>query len=198
MDVTTAVRSDVLPAVGSLLRPGALVAAPWVALAWGEPHNLRSFAAANETFSTAAAASLTIGAGLIIESLGTFVESHIVDKWHKNHEDVQNRWTEYLKIAWVTEPIGQRYLRSVLTMFKFELNMLVAVVCSIPGVLTLGHYKVLPHHAVFWIVTLSIVGMGYLAYAVFEDAELLHRLRGDLVAVANEQKEFAANKSVAH
>lgn len=191
MDITTAVRSDALPAVGSLLLPGALVAAPWVALAWGEPHNLRVFADSKEGLATAAAALLVIGAGLIVESLGTFVESHIVDKLHKDPKKLQERWIDYLKIAWVTEPIGNHYLRRVLTTFKFELNSLVAVVATTPGTLLLGHYHVIPAHAVYWLMVLIAVLFIYLSYAVYVDSEVLDRLRGDLIKVANEQKALA-------
>jgi hypothetical protein len=47
-------------------------------------------------------------------------------------------WWRYLRIAWDKEPIGQHYLRRMLVSFKFELNMFVATVGSIPGVIVLG------------------------------------------------------------
>ena len=131
MNPTTAVRSDVLPAVGSFLIPGTLAVTPWVALAWGAPHYLQKFVDANEAISSAVGALLIVGVGLLIESVGTFVESQVVDRESKN-PDVSERWYSYLKIAWIREPIGQRYLRKILTTFKFELNLLVATVptCS--------------------------------------------------------------------
>ena len=57
MDLTSTVRSDVLPAVGSFLVPGAVVSSPYVALLWGPPHNLKAFIDANQGASTAAVTS---------------------------------------------------------------------------------------------------------------------------------------------
>lgn len=188
MDVTTAVRSDVLPAVGSFLIPGAIASAPYVSLAWGTPHHLKAFVDANQGISTAAGALLVVGAGLLVESIGTFVESHVVDKCHDNPKAIQDRWTEYLKIAWIREPVGQRYLRRVLTTFKFELNMLVATLATLPGIVVLGYYRVLPQHAVIGIVLIAIALLIYLWIAALEDSKLLHRLRGELITVARLQK----------
>jgi len=126
MDLTSTVRSDALPAVGSLLIPGGVAAAPYVALAWGPPHDLKAFVDANQGISTAAAALLVVGVGLLIESIGSYFEYYVVDQRHDDREAMMGRWTEYLRIAWKTEPIGQHYLRRVLTVFKFELNMFVA------------------------------------------------------------------------
>ena len=43
-----------------------------------------------------------------------------------------------LQITWETEPIGQHYLRKVLTIFKFELNLFVAGLLTMPGSVALG------------------------------------------------------------
>ena len=187
LDVKDAIQPDVLPAIGSLVLPGTVAAAPWIALVWGPPHNLKTFVDANQGVSAAAGVLLVIGVGLLVDSIGTFVESHVVDSWHKDAELLRQRWTEYLKIAWVREPIGQSYLRRVLMAFKFELNLLIAALATFPGTLLLGYYKVVPVHAAFWTLSLTLVFAVYLAYAVRVDSDLLHRLRCDLLDVAREQ-----------
>jgi hypothetical protein len=146
------------------------------------------FVDANQGVSAVAGVLLVVGVGLLLESVGTFVESHVVDKLHDEPDTLQKRWYDYLKIAWVREPIGQRYLRRVLTTFKFELNMLVAVLLTIPGTVTLAYYNVLPVHAAGWTLGLSALFEAYLGIAAFEDSKLLHRLRDDLITVARTQK----------
>jgi len=193
MNPTTAVRSDVLPAVGSFLIPGTVAATPWVALAWGAPHHLQKFVDANEAISSAVGALLIVGVGLLIESVGTFVESQVVDRESRN-PDVSERWYEYLKIAWIREPIGQRYLRKILMTFKFELNLLVATIPTMLGTLALHHYHVIRDEDTAWLA-LSIALLGcYLWHAVVADADLLHRLRGTLLEVAEEQAAEAADR----
>jgi hypothetical protein len=187
MDPTTTVRSDVLPGVGSLLIPGTVAAAPWIALAWGDPHPLKKFVDANQAIATVSGVFLIVAVGLLIESIGTFVESRVVDRATTN-ADVTERWYKYLKIAWVREPIGQRYLRRTLAMFKFELNLLVAAAPTTVGILVLAYYRVLPRNvATGGVLLLTVLGV-YLCWAVRSDADLLHHLRGTLLEVAHEQE----------
>ena len=190
MDPTTAVRSDVLPGVGSFLIPGTVAAAPWVALVWGEPHHLKDFVDSNQAISMAVGALLVVGAGLMLESIGTFVESY-VDKKSKN-PNLTELWYRYLQIAWIREPIGQRYLRKILITFKFELNLLVAVAPTLLGILVLRYYHAIPDEAALSLaVLISLLGI-YLWFAVVADADLLHRLRGKLLEAAEEQAADAA------
>ena len=101
----------------------------------------------------------------------------MVDRDSKN-PDVSERWYQYLKIAWIREPIGQRYLRKILTTFKFELNLLVATVPTMLGTLALHHYHLIRDEDTAWLaVSIALLGC-YLWYAVRADADLLHRLRG--------------------
>ena len=77
MDLTSSVRTDALPALGSLLVPGALASAPYIALAWGHPHNLKAFVEAQEGASTATAFLLLAAVGFLIESIGSYVEYYL-------------------------------------------------------------------------------------------------------------------------
>jgi hypothetical protein len=188
MDLTSTVRSDTLPAVGSFLVPGAVASSPYVALLWGPPHDLRTFVDANAGASTVAAAMLTVAAGLLIDSIGSYVEYYGVDRLHKNRAEMLSRWKEYLRIAWKTEPIGQHYLRRILTIFKFELNLLVASILTIPGTVALWWFSVLSPHGARWILAITGVLVLYLCRACYDTSVLLDELRTELVAQANESK----------
>jgi hypothetical protein len=184
MDLTSSVRTDALPALGSLLVPGALAAAPYIALAWGEPHNLKAFVAAQEAASTAAGFLVIAASGFLIESIGSYVEYYVIDWRHEDRAGMLDRWRRFLRVAWTTEPIGQRYLRRILTVFKFELNLLVATVATLPGLWALWHYGLLtPRQA----ITLQVLAVGlilYLLRATFDSSKLLDELRAELVATA--------------
>ena len=184
MDLTSTVRSDALPAVGSMLVPGALASAPYVALAWGPPHNLKLFIDANQGISTAAAALLVVSVGLVVESFGSYAEYFAVDRCHRDQKAMLAEWKRYLQIAWETEPIGQHYLRKVLTIFKFELNLCVAAVLTLPGSIALAYYAVLPSHAMWAILVGTLVLVGVLFKVAVDSSILLADLRHELVAQA--------------
>lgn len=184
MDLTSTVRSETLPAVGSMLVPGAVAAAPYVALAWGPPHNLKLFVDANQGISTAAAALLIVSVGLLVESLGSYVEYHAVDRCHDNRERMLNEWEEYLQIAWTTEPIGQHYLRKVLTIFKFELNLCVAGLATLPGSAGLAHFGVMPPHASWAVLIATALATGGLFLVAVHSSKLLATLRHNLLVQA--------------
>ena len=197
MDLTSTVRSDALPAVGSMLVPGALAAAPYVALAWGPPHNLKLFIDANQGISTAAAALLVVSVGLVVESFGSYAEYFAVDRCHRDQKAMLAEWKRYLQIAWETEPIGQHYLRKVLTIFKFELNLCVAAVLTLPGSIALAYYAVLPSHAMWAILVGTLVLVGVLFKVAVDSSILLANLRHELVAQAIRVKLLASEPDAA-
>jgi hypothetical protein len=190
MDLTSTVRSDSLQGVGSILVPGAVTCVPYVTLLWGPPHNLKQFVDANQGVSTAAVAILIVAVGLLVESVGSFVEFHIIDACHKDRTAMLVRWRNYLKIAWKTEPIGQHYLRRILPIFKFELNLFVATLATIPGVIALWYYRVLPAHGLVTIGVGVLLLAGYLFRAAVTSSVLLDSLRESLIDQASTSGEL--------
>lgn len=192
MDVTSAVRSDTLPSAGTLLVPGSVAATPYVALLWGSPHNVGDFVDANQGAATAAAALIVVAVGLLVESLGSYIEYYAIDCHHKDRQAMLSRWREYLGIAWKTEPVGQHYLRRILTVFKFELNLFVASVATIPGILALGYYGVIPRHGTWALCALASLLAWYLYAAAVASSKLLDELRQKLIAQARASGELNA------
>ena len=184
MDLTSTVRSDSLPAVGSVLVPGAVASLPYAALLWGPPHNLKAFVDANQGASTVVGGLFIVSVGLLIESIGSYAEYYLLDSRHKDRGAMHERWRNYLQIAWQKEPIGQRYLRRILTTFKFELNLLVATPVTIPGTIALAYYGVIGN-TVTLLLGLFIAGLVlYLYRASVSSSVLLDNVRGLLVAQA--------------
>jgi hypothetical protein len=137
MDPTTAVRSETLPVIATVIAPGAFVSAPYVWAALSKSDTARAFLDRHEALALAAAILLWIVVGFAVESLGSYVEVYWIDRPRSDHDKMIETWWRYLRIAWNKEPVGQHYLRRMLVSFKFELNMSVAALVTIPGVLIL-------------------------------------------------------------
>src|ERR1700682_4764388 len=133
MDPTTAVRSETLPVIATVVAPGAFVSAPYAWAALSKADLALAFLDRHEGLALAAALLLWIVAGFAVESLGSYVEFYWIDLPRTDHAEMVKTWWEYLRIAWDKEPVGQHYLRRMLVSFKFELNMSVAAMATIPG-----------------------------------------------------------------
>jgi len=79
--------------------------------------------------------------GLLVEDIGSRIESRLFDKhlsgkpkFSRHHED----WNRYLRLTFSIEPVGQRYLRTILLRFKFEVGTAVALLLSSPGLFLTG------------------------------------------------------------
>jgi hypothetical protein len=125
MDPTTAVRTDTLPAIATVLAPGAFASAPYAWVALSRAGRVREFLDHHEAIARAAAVLLWIVAGMLIESIGSFAEVYWIDRSRQDHPDMLAIWWRFLRSTWETEPIGLHYLRRMLVSFKFELNMFV-------------------------------------------------------------------------
>src|SRR5687767_1350836 len=123
MDPTSAVRTDTLPAIATLLVPGVVATSGylWLGLS-GAPPDVRSFLGAHEAIATVGTVLILIGAGFAIDSAGSYVEVYCIDRRRGDCAEMVDIWWRYLTIAWRHEPIGQRYIRRFVVSFKFELN----------------------------------------------------------------------------
>jgi hypothetical protein len=181
MDPTSAVRTDTLPAIATLVGPGLVASSPYTWLWLLGASDVRVFLGQHEAIAVAAAVLLWVVSGFAIESLGSYVEVHWIDRRRPDHEEMLKNWWRYLRIAWVTEPVGQHYLRRLLTSFKFELNMLVAVwVCLVGvGLLAVAGRMSWPS-AVLIVLVLGTMSL-LLAKAARDSADVLAQVRAALV-----------------
>jgi hypothetical protein len=138
MDPTSAVRTDTLPAIATVVAPGAFVSSTYLWAILSSDAALRTFLDHHEAIALASALLLWIVAGFAVDSIGSYVEVYWIDRPREDHSQMLEVWWRYLRIAWSREPIGQRYLRRLLVSFKFELNMFTAALGTMPGVIALG------------------------------------------------------------
>ena len=181
MDLTSSVRTDTLPALGSVVAPGALALAPYIALFLIRHPKVASYFAAHEATALTASLVLSIGGGFLVESFGSYVEYYLLDQRHADRASMLRSWWRYLRIAWQTEPTGQHYLRRILTIFKFELNAFVAMSAALPGVLWIACAGVLQKSAVAALVLGGGVTAVYLFHAAGQTSLLLAQIRSQLL-----------------
>src|SRR5262245_37184452 len=144
MDPSTAVRTDTLPAIATLVAPGALASCGYVWLGVrSAPPGFASFLATQAELSAVAARSFIVAVGVAIDSAGSYVEFYAIDRRREDPKKALDYWWKYLTIAWTKEPIGQNYILRVLVSFKFELNMCVASVAALLSVPMLYYYDLL-------------------------------------------------------
>jgi len=186
MDPTSAVRTDTLPAIATVVAPGAFASASYSWLLLSSAPDLRLFLNQHEGIATAAAILLWIVLGFLVESAGSYAEVYLIDRRRSDHKQMLEDWWRYLRIAWTIEPIGQRYLRRLLVSFKFELNMFVASVATLPGVILLARAGRLSWTAGAEISVVLVVGAGLLFVAARGSADVLADVRTRLLAGVGE------------
>jgi hypothetical protein len=186
MDLTSSVRTDTLPALGSVVAPGVLAAAPYVALFLIAHPRAASFLAGHEAISLSAGVVLAIGGGFLVESLGSYIEYYLLDRRHADRAAMLRSWWRYLRIAWKVEPTGQHYLRRILTIFKFELNGFVATAAALPGLLWIARSGVVAGTTAVSLVVGGLAAALYLFHAASQTSELLTQIRSHLLVGVGE------------
>ena len=181
MDPTSAVRTDALPAIATLVGPGLAATTPYTWFWLGDAPAVLAFLNQHEAIAVTAAVLLWVIRGFAIDSLGSYVEVYCIDRRRPNHDEMLKDWWRYLRIGWVHEPVGQHYLRRLLTSFKFELNMSVAAWVSLVGVGVLGVGGQLQWPlALFIVVALGTLAL-LLAKAARDSSDVLAKVRAELV-----------------
>jgi len=181
MDLTSSVRTDTLPALGTVVAPGVLALAPYAALFLVAHPRAASYLTGHEAISLTAGLMLAIGGGFLVESLGSYVEYYLLDRRHADRAAMLRSWWRYLRIAWKVEPTGQHYLRRILAIFKFELNGFVASIAALPGLLWIVSSGLVNAGAAVWLVLGDVAAAAYLFHAASQTSQLLAQIRSQLL-----------------
>ena len=135
----SAFTSEVFRPLVTLLIPGAIAISTWfVALLW-QFADLRRFVYGNHAETGLVLFLATTFAGLVCEDFGAHIESSfdsIRDGKDKKHLD---NWYAYLRTAFKADPIGRRYVRTLVLRLKFELGVGFGMVSAGVGILWLWH-----------------------------------------------------------
>jgi hypothetical protein len=137
-NVFSAFTNEVFKPLVTLLIPGAIALTPhFVALLWQFPQ-LSSLVKDNHTETSWTLLLVMLALGLLIEDLGSQVENHFDTEAEKESKGTHmHNWYAYLRTAFVADPVGRRYVRTLVTHLKFELGIGWSMIfCSI-GILWL-------------------------------------------------------------
>jgi hypothetical protein len=186
LDLSSPFRSEVFRPITGLLIPGLVACLPWTLLAAHYFPAIEDYRDKHELVYLTIVGLIVIGIGFVLEDLGTelelLIDSRLIDG---KHPDLYAVWYEYLALKFDIEPVGQRYLRTVLLRLKFELATAVAVIICYGGLVWLCIAKGL----LSW-VPLALLGLGFTALAIFlghqayKGAEVLANVRRVLVGKA--------------
>jgi hypothetical protein len=118
----SAFTSEVFRPLVTLLIPGAIAISTWcAALIWHFPA-LRTLVHNNHTETGFILFLAMTFAGLVVEDLGAHVETEFDWKRDKDGKHLNN-WYAYLRTAFNADPIGRRYVRTLVLRLKFELGV---------------------------------------------------------------------------
>jgi hypothetical protein len=123
MNFFSAFQSEVFRPLVTILIPGGLAASSWIIFVLWKFPALKDLIGRNHTETAWILVLLITAIGLVIEDWGARIET-VWDRAADRQSDGEHTrtWHEYLRCAFVADPIGRRYTRSVVLRLKFELG----------------------------------------------------------------------------
>jgi hypothetical protein len=129
-ELTATFQSEVFRPVVTLVIPGFYGISTCSIVFWQRVPGLHHYV--NDLPGLAATIMLLVvlTCGLVAEEIGARIELHFDDLLAKTagYENHFDEWYDYLRLAFDKEPVGHRYLRTLVLRLKFELGMTVASV----------------------------------------------------------------------
>ena len=182
MDLTSTLRGEAFRPMATIIAPGAFGLAPFAALAYSASGIGREFWDAHPIAVGVALFILSIAFGLVFENIGSRVEHWIDKSVARKDPTFDPTWRAYLMLTYEQEPIGQRYLRTILFRLKFELGILGSAPAQ-----GLGWFLVFcAAGASWWYRGGALVGalilIVWFFYEARDSTKVLAELRRDLVA----------------
>jgi hypothetical protein len=138
MNFFAAFQSEVFRPLVTLLIPGALTVSSWfVALCIRFP-KLRDAMMAHNSETYLVLFFVITAVGISIEDIGARFEIHFDVRADKASDgDFNKQWFEYLRTAFVADPIGRGYARTLVLRLKFQLGIMLASLVAGLGVVWL-------------------------------------------------------------
>ena len=181
MDLASALKPDVFRAFAIYICPGVVAALPWIlGVFW--PDAQHSTMWKETSFSMIAVLLLAaLCVGLILEDIGSRIETHVVDRRLKKqaqYAGISTVFWAYLRTCSSSGLVAHKFLSATVTRYKFELSMIPACLCSALGLEAayfLGTGLNYPKTVAGIIVLVTAAGI--LLKEAHDSARLLHTLR---------------------
>jgi hypothetical protein len=137
-ELFSAFNSEIFRPLMTLFSPGVLACAPWMIALMQRSSSFYSLVNENRTEASLVLTLIAIIVGMLLEDIGSYLESTFFDTALDTHTDGKHmkNWYHYMRIAFEREPVGVRYMRGIVLRMKFELGMAGAALVVIPGIFT--------------------------------------------------------------
>jgi len=172
------------------LVPGFIVVFPYSFVLWSYFPCLGLVWQSNSLILSIIGFILAIAIGLILETFGGWIESHVWDKIIQRFIDREHlmQWEKYLQLSMNPEPIGQHYLRTKVMFMKFDLGISLAIVIGWIGFAWLQTLKKFITTLSFCLLSLILLLLViYLLWDSYQCAKILNKVRRLLIEVKNEK-----------
>ena len=183
MDVTSAFKNELFRPLTTVAIPGALSVGPYVLIAQHYAPAIRDFGDDHGGAFALAVIVCVLAAGLILEDFGSLLETKIDERHYTAHPEDKKDWEAYLALRLKDEVIGQRYLRTVLVRFKFELSMVPALFALTIGLIWIqGIFHVWNCTGIVLLCAFVLTLCWYMYSEAVTSAATLHRVRKAILA----------------
>ena len=136
-ELTGAFHSEVFRPIVSLVVPGFFATFTTSIVVWQKIKFVPMFVDSHPGTAAITMFLVILTAGMTTEDIGAHLERNFDERLCKvnGYEQHNEEWYDYLRLAFEREPIGHRYLRSLVLRLKFELGMTIASIPFAGGVL---------------------------------------------------------------
>ncbi len=187
-ELFAAFNADFFRALTTLVIPGSIALSTWTVDLSLRFQALRSLISENHVETAFILFIAVIFVGLVIEDLGARIETSLDKKCDKatggKHTD---DWYAYLKTAFICEPIGRRYIKTLVTRMKFELGTAVGILAADVGLVVLWAQGLLTCGLSAVLLSVSLAVAIYLGAV---EAPASHRLLAKARAVMLDEIRF--------
>jgi hypothetical protein len=180
VEIASPLKPETFRPFATLVIPGTAATAPYIAgLAYRSPA-IRAFVQDHELIFGTLCLLVVVAAGFVLEDVGSRIEKRA---WLPLQGDANEEgiWWEYLRTAFIHEPVGQRYLRTIVLRLKFELSFGLSLIPMWLGFLWLNRQvEVIPGSLWCAFSILTFLLCAVLLFESYRSTVLLTRIRREL------------------
>jgi hypothetical protein len=168
---------DAYRAIVTQVLPGLIASAPWIIALYDRSAGARNFLSQNTPVATAALFLAALFWGFVCEDLGARAEAWI-HSWQTRADRTSAResWFLYLRRVYAIDPPGIRYMRSLVTRMKFELNSSLALFTAAIGL----NFAYVSFINPLWLELVMLTVAVYLFWEAWASVALLRELRREM------------------
>jgi hypothetical protein len=180
VEITSPLKPDTIRPFATLVIPGTAATAPYIAALAHQSPAVEAFAKNHEVIFGTLCFLVVVAAGFVLEDVGSRIEKRV---WLRLQRDPNEEriWWEYIRTAFIHEPVGQRYLRTIVLRMKFELSFGLSLIPMWLGLLWLNRQiEVIPGALWCAFSVLTMLLAAGLLFESYRSTVLLTRIRSEL------------------